>query len=64
MDSMGPVELQPGDGGPGCPQEGLPCPLDSSELVSSALGAHPVPTQGCQEWDRLKKTRGPGVAAG
>ncbi|XP_053769214.1 hexokinase-3 [Desmodus rotundus] len=37
MDSMGPVELQPGDGGPGCPQEDLPCPLDSSELVRECL---------------------------
>lgn len=37
MDSMGPVELQPGEGAPGCPQEGLSCPPDSSELVRESL---------------------------
>ncbi|KAF6081402.1 hexokinase 3 [Phyllostomus discolor] len=37
MDSKGSVELQPGEGAPGCPQEGLPCPPDSSELVRECL---------------------------
>uniref|UniRef100_A0A452VJP2 hexokinase n=1 Tax=Ursus maritimus TaxID=29073 RepID=A0A452VJP2_URSMA len=37
MDSIGPVGLQQREGAPGCSQEGLPCPSDSSELVLECL---------------------------
>ncbi|XP_006199011.1 hexokinase-3 [Vicugna pacos] len=37
MDSVGPLGLQQGDGAPGCPQEALPCPSNSSELVQECL---------------------------
>ncbi|XP_022349387.1 hexokinase-3 [Enhydra lutris kenyoni] len=37
MDSTGPVGLQQREGAPGCSQEGLPCPSDSSELVLACL---------------------------
>lgn len=54
MDTIGPAGLRQGEGSPCNPQEGLPCPSDSSELVSSALGSHRMPIQGCQEQDQLK----------
>nr|XP_027796793.1 hexokinase-3 isoform X2 [Marmota flaviventris] len=37
MDSIGPAGLQPGERALGCPQEGLPLPSDSSELVQECL---------------------------
>ncbi|XP_045855354.1 hexokinase-3 [Meles meles] len=37
MDSIGPVGLRQREGAPGCSQEGLPCPSDSSELVLACL---------------------------
>ncbi|XP_058402506.1 hexokinase-3 isoform X5 [Diceros bicornis minor] len=37
MDSIGPVGLQQGEGAPCYPQESLPCPSDSSELVQECL---------------------------
>ncbi|XP_057348168.1 hexokinase-3 isoform X6 [Manis pentadactyla] len=37
MDSIGPVGLQQGEGTPGCPQDSLLCPSDSSELVQDCL---------------------------
>lgn len=37
MDSVGPLGLQQGDGAPGCPQEALPCPSNSPELVQECL---------------------------
>lgn len=49
MDPTGPI----GEGAPCYPREGLPCPSDSSELVSSALGPCLMPIQGCQEQDWL-----------
>ncbi|XP_027958507.1 hexokinase-3 isoform X2 [Eumetopias jubatus] len=37
MDSIGSVGLRQREGAPGCSQEGLPCPSDSSELVLECL---------------------------
>ncbi|XP_035940743.1 hexokinase-3 isoform X1 [Halichoerus grypus] len=37
MDSIGSVRLRQREGAPGCSQEGLPCPSDSSELVLECL---------------------------
>nr|XP_036851075.1 hexokinase-3 isoform X6 [Manis javanica] len=37
MDSIGPVGLQQGEGTPGCPQDSLLYPSDSSELVQDCL---------------------------
>ncbi|XP_025722772.1 hexokinase-3 isoform X1 [Callorhinus ursinus] len=37
MDSLGSVGLRQREGAPGCSQEGLPCPSDSSELVLECL---------------------------
>lgn len=54
MDSIGSLGLQQREGAPSCPQEGLPCPSNSSELVSSALGSCLVPIQGCQEQEQQK----------
>lgn len=45
MDSIGSLGLQQGEGAPSCPQEGLPCPSNSSEMVSSTLGPCLMPLQ-------------------
>ncbi|XP_004008754.2 hexokinase-3 isoform X1 [Ovis aries] len=37
MDSIGSLGLQQGEGAPGCPQEGLPCPSNTSEMVQECL---------------------------
>ncbi|DAA27667.1 TPA: hexokinase 3 [Bos taurus] len=37
MDSIGSLGLQQGEGAPSCPQEGLPCPSNSSEMVQECL---------------------------
>uniref|UniRef100_A0A8C4LYR2 hexokinase n=1 Tax=Equus asinus asinus TaxID=83772 RepID=A0A8C4LYR2_EQUAS len=37
MDTIGPAGLRQGEGSPCNPQEGLPCPSDSSELVQECL---------------------------
>ncbi|KAM5168564.1 hexokinase-3 isoform 2-T2 [Callospermophilus lateralis] len=49
MDSIGPAGLQPGERALGCPQEGLPLPSDSSELVSSV--------QGCLQQFKVTRTQ-------
>ncbi|XP_023609513.1 hexokinase-3 isoform X3 [Myotis lucifugus] len=42
MDSIGPVGLWQEEGAPGCPQEGLPCSPDSSELAQECLNQFKV----------------------
>nr|XP_006076386.2 hexokinase-3 isoform X2 [Bubalus bubalis] len=37
MDSIGSLGLQQGEGAPSCPQEGLPCPSNNSEMVQECL---------------------------
>nr|KAF6346660.1 hexokinase 3 [Pipistrellus kuhlii] len=44
MDFTGPVELWQKEGAPGCPQKGLPCSPDSSELVQECLNQFKVTT--------------------
>lgn len=49
MDSTGSAGLQQGEEALSYPEEGLPGPSDSSELVSSALGSCFMLVQGHQE---------------
>ncbi|XP_070271191.1 hexokinase-3 [Myotis yumanensis] len=42
MDSIGPVGLWQEEGAPGCPQEGLPCSPESSELAQECLNQFKV----------------------
>lgn len=63
MESIGAVGLQQREGVPSCSQKGLPCPSDSSELVSAALGFCLMPIQGCQGQDQLNMQWGHGLTA-